>query len=49
MNKAREHMEGVVALVLMAYAIALLLEEEVRDRVYGARGGVRFILEPSCC
>jgi hypothetical protein len=36
MNKAREYMEGVVALVLMAYVIALLLGEEVRDRVFGS-------------
>lgn len=43
MNKKREYMEKVVALVLLAYAIGLLIGEAVRDRMYGdsAGGGER--------
>lgn len=41
MNKKRELMEKMVALVLMAYAIGLLLGEAVRDRMYGAKEGRR--------
>ena len=37
MNKEKENMEKVVALVLLAYAIALLIGEELRDRVYQGR------------
>jgi len=37
MNKEKENMEKVVALVLLAYAIALLVGEELRDRVYQGR------------
>ena len=37
MNKGKENMEKVVALVLLAYAIALLIGEELRDRVYQGR------------
>ena len=40
MNKGREQMEKVVALVLLAYAIGLLVGEALRDRMYGeGRGG----------
>jgi len=35
MNKKREQMEKVVALVLLAYAIGLLVGEALRDRMYG--------------
>jgi len=38
MNKHREQMEKMVALVLLAYAIGLLLGEAVRDRMYGGGG-----------
>lgn len=38
MNKKREQMEKVVALVLLAYAIGLLVGEALRDRVYGGEG-----------
>jgi len=37
MNKKRENMEKVIALVLLAYAIALLIGEELRDRMYQGR------------
>ncbi len=37
MNKEKENMEKVVALVSLAYAIALLIGEELRDRVYQGR------------
>ena len=36
MNKRREQMEKVVALVLLAYAIGLLVGEALRDRAYGS-------------
>ena len=38
MNKKREQMEKVVALVLLAYAIGLLVGEALRDRMYGGHG-----------
>lgn len=38
MNKGRENMEKVVALVLLAYAIGLLVGEAVRDRMYRGKG-----------
>ena len=34
MNKSRVKMEKMVALVLLAYAIGLLIGEEIRDKVY---------------
>jgi len=34
MNKSRERMEKMVAMVLLAYAIAFLIGEEIRDRIY---------------
>jgi hypothetical protein len=37
MNKKREKMERVVALVLLAYALGLLIGEALRDRVYGGK------------
>lgn len=39
MNKKREQMEKVVALVLLAYAIGLLVGEAMRDGMYGSGGG----------
>ncbi len=39
MNKKREQMEKVVALVLLASAIGLLVGEALRERVYGGNGG----------
>lgn len=39
MNKRREQMEKVVALVLLAYAIGLLVGEAIRDQAYGGNGG----------
>lgn len=39
MNKKREYMEKVVALVLLAYAIGLLVGEELRDEMYGVSKG----------
>lgn len=38
MNKKREQMEKVVALVLLAYVIGLLVGEALRDRLYGGGG-----------
>jgi len=38
MNKRREQMEKVMALVLLAYAIGLLVGEALRDRAYGSGG-----------
>ena len=35
MNKKRSNMEKMVALVLLAYAIGLLIGEELRNQVYG--------------
>ena len=35
MNKRRDYMEKMVALVLLAYSILLLIGEAVRDQVYG--------------
>ncbi len=35
MNKKQENMEKMVAMVLMAYALGLLVGEELRDLVYG--------------
>ncbi|MCL0070211.1 transposase [Dehalococcoidia bacterium] len=37
MNKGRERMEKMVAMMLLAYSIALLIGEEIRDRVYKGR------------
>jgi hypothetical protein len=34
MNKSRERMEKMVAMVILAYAISLLVGEAIRDRVY---------------
>ncbi len=34
MNKSRERMEKMVAMVLLAFAIAFLVGEEIRDRIY---------------
>lgn len=34
MNKSRERMEKMVAMVMLAYAIGLLIGEEIRDRIY---------------
>ncbi|MCL0097612.1 hypothetical protein M1O19_03705 [Dehalococcoidia bacterium] len=33
-DKGRERMEKMVAMMLLAYSIALLIGEEIRDRVY---------------
>jgi len=42
MNKKRENVEKVVALVLIAYAIGLMLGEALRDEMYGeSRNGGR--------
>ena len=38
MNKSRENMEKLVALVCIAYAIGLLVGEKLRDRAYRGRG-----------
>jgi hypothetical protein len=35
MNKKRDNLEKMVAMVLLAYSIGLLVGEEIRDRVYG--------------
>jgi len=35
MNKAREYLEGMVALVLMAYGIGLILGEVSRKMIFG--------------
>jgi len=40
-NPAREYLEGMVALVLMAYGIGLALREAVRERVLGGSGSYR--------
>jgi hypothetical protein len=43
MNKKRDNMEKMVAMVLLAYSIGLLVGEEIRDRVYSGgkkRGAV---------
>ena len=34
MNKSRERMEKMVAMVMLAYAIGLLIGEDIRDRIY---------------
>ncbi len=34
MNKKRENMEKMIALLLIAYAIGLLIGEHIRDRIY---------------
>lgn len=39
MAKTREHMEKVVALMLLAYAIGLVTGEALRDQMYGAEKG----------
>jgi hypothetical protein len=39
MNKRQAYMEGMVALILLAYAIILLIGEAVRDQVYGPPPG----------
>ncbi len=38
MNKTGEYMEGMVALVLLSYAIGLVLGEELGDELYGGTG-----------
>ena len=35
MNKAQEYLEGMVALVLMAYGIGLMLGEVLREMIFG--------------
>ena len=35
MNKKREFMEQLVAMVLIAYSLGFLVGEEIRDRMYG--------------
>jgi len=35
MNKSREYLKGIAALVLMAYGIGLVLREAVWERVFG--------------
>jgi transposase len=43
MNKKRDNMEKMVAMVLLAYSIGLLVGEEIRERMYGGgkkRGAV---------
>ena len=42
MNKKRVNMEKMVALVLLAYAIGLLIGEEIRDRVYTGKKRKKF-------
>jgi len=37
MNKKRENMEKMVALVLLAYSIGLLIGQEIRERLYNER------------
>ena len=37
MNKSRENMEKMIAMVLVAYAIGLLIGEAVRDQMYQGR------------
>jgi hypothetical protein len=39
MNKSREYMEKVVALLLLVYTIGLLVGERLRDFLYGAPPG----------
>ena len=41
MNKAREYLEGMVALMLMAYGIGLALGEAVRETVFGGSRSYR--------
>ena len=38
MNKSRENMEKLMALICIAYAIGLLIGEKLRDRAYRGRG-----------
>jgi len=42
MNKKRENMEKMVALVLLAYSIGLLIGEFVRDELYEGRTWQRY-------
>lgn len=46
MNKKQEKMEKLVALVLLAYAIGLLVGEQLRDRLYGSGEKMEAILWP---
>lgn len=46
MNKRRENMEKMVAMLLIAYAIGLLVGEEVRDRAYGDGGKMGLLFGP---
>ncbi len=48
MNKQRVYMEKMVALLLMAYAIGLLVGEELRDLVYGGGGKMAAVFRPLC-
>jgi len=38
MNKTQHHLEQLIALVLLAYAIGLWIGEAVRDRIYEVGG-----------
>lgn len=48
MNKSRENMEKMVALLLIAYAIGVLVGEQVRDRAYGGGKKLGPLFGPVC-
>ena len=48
MNKSRENMEKMVALLLIAYAIGVLVGEQLRDAAYGGGKKVGPLLWPVC-
>ena len=50
MNKSRQNLEKMIALVLLAYAIGALVGEELRDRLYGGGGKKGSSIRAcSCC
>ena len=48
MNKDRQNMEKMVALLLIGYAIGVLVGEEVRDLVYGGGKKLGPLFGPVC-
>jgi hypothetical protein len=46
MNKSRKNLEKMIAMVLLAYAIGLLVGEELRDRLHGGGGKMGALFGP---
>jgi len=49
MNKTQGYLEGMVALVLMAYGIGLMLGEVLREMIFGKSKSTGSTPGCSCC